>query len=648
MTMRELKVEDALMYLDQVKMEFFDRPQIYNTFLDIMKTFKSQQIDTPGVIRRVSKLFQGNKKLILGFNTFLPEGYKIKLSMDTGREIAVYKVPGQSDYIRIAGTEMSGGQPAPPGPGQPQNAASSTQPQEQQQQQHLGMEHQKGSAPFTRPGGPGNAAAGGMLGNSKLPPAATVPLSQRSRITGSSPLGVPGHRRPTGSSGRSRKKTRTTKLAHQPATDHPKVEGVPVGNSLNINTREAGENTGYSREHNFSNQPQSSASPKMRRKKKSNKAEVIEFESSSEDEQSDAESDTGGENVNNDIMSSQKMECAEEYLSSYQSSQTENNFDNFGEESPQQATCRPRVLSLAQIILGKKFITHKCRVDIMLGPTPYLILEFEERQQDRHRATKLTIEFSDILEGLKYFILNDTSEGDDTLQSSDSEDLEDPSDIPLSSYPESFIVFDVKYDDTHDLNRFRKFYEPFPEQDQEDKRWIILEPRSTSRFLLLIDWLRSNKPINIQKLSVKDASKYIQKMNTVQYQHQTVMELEETLQKPENKDQVEENEDVCDNVAASNVTATTSTAHSEQEVNIDEIIKLFVFVEETHEAFDLSVQMCNTVGYVKHMIMEQKNIPVYKQCLLWKGDEMLDAHKLFEYYGIKNSSSLFLKKCISL
>eukprot|EP00594_Rhizosolenia_setigera_P008265 CAMPEP_0178955992 /NCGR_PEP_ID=MMETSP0789-20121207/9949_1 /TAXON_ID=3005 /ORGANISM="Rhizosolenia setigera, Strain CCMP 1694" /LENGTH=1418 /DNA_ID=CAMNT_0020637757 /DNA_START=123 /DNA_END=4379 /DNA_ORIENTATION=- len=184
MTMRELKVEDALMYLDQVKMEFFDRPQIYNTFLDIMKTFKSQQIDTPGVIRRVSKLFQGNKKLILGFNTFLPEGYKIKLSMDTGREIAVYKVPGQSDYIRIAGTEMSGGQPAPPGPGQPQNAASSTQPQEQQQQQHLGMEHQKGSAPFTRPGGPGNAA------DSKLPPAATVPLSQRSRITGSSPLGV--------------------------------------------------------------------------------------------------------------------------------------------------------------------------------------------------------------------------------------------------------------------------------------------------------------------------------------------------------------------------------------------------------------------------------------------------------------------------
>eukprot|EP00594_Rhizosolenia_setigera_P014809 CAMPEP_0178961724 /NCGR_PEP_ID=MMETSP0789-20121207/13898_1 /TAXON_ID=3005 /ORGANISM="Rhizosolenia setigera, Strain CCMP 1694" /LENGTH=353 /DNA_ID=CAMNT_0020645655 /DNA_START=263 /DNA_END=1321 /DNA_ORIENTATION=- len=133
----------------------------------------------------------------------------------------------------------------------------------------------------------------------------------------------------------------------------------------------------FPREQNFSTQPQSSSN--IRTRKKSKKTEVIEIESSSDEEQSDAESNTG-ENVNNDVMSSQKMECAEEYLSSYQSSQTENNFDNFGEESPQQATCRPRVLSLAQIILGKKFITHKCRVDIMLGPTPYLILEFEERQ----------------------------------------------------------------------------------------------------------------------------------------------------------------------------------------------------------------------------------------------------------------------------
>jgi paired amphipathic helix protein Sin3a len=95
--MRELRVEDALLYLDQVKVEFGDRPHIYNEFLDIMKTFKTQQIDTPGVIRRVSNLFQGNRKLVLGFNTFLPEGYKIELPPDgEGPPVAVYRAPGSN------------------------------------------------------------------------------------------------------------------------------------------------------------------------------------------------------------------------------------------------------------------------------------------------------------------------------------------------------------------------------------------------------------------------------------------------------------------------------------------------------------------------------------------------------------------------
>ena len=68
---RQLKVEDALAYLDQVKMKFEKQPHIYNKFLDIMKEFKNQSIDTPGVIDRVLQLFDGHRELILGFNTFL-------------------------------------------------------------------------------------------------------------------------------------------------------------------------------------------------------------------------------------------------------------------------------------------------------------------------------------------------------------------------------------------------------------------------------------------------------------------------------------------------------------------------------------------------------------------------------------------------
>lgn len=76
-------------------MEFSDKPQIYNEFLEIMKNFKAQSYDirpdltvrvwlnlfvdyrrisTPGVIEKVKNLFRGYNKLILGFNTFLPEG----------------------------------------------------------------------------------------------------------------------------------------------------------------------------------------------------------------------------------------------------------------------------------------------------------------------------------------------------------------------------------------------------------------------------------------------------------------------------------------------------------------------------------------------------------------------------------------------
>lgn len=41
---QKLKVEDALSYLDQVKLKFGNEPQVYNDFLDIMKEFKSQRL----------------------------------------------------------------------------------------------------------------------------------------------------------------------------------------------------------------------------------------------------------------------------------------------------------------------------------------------------------------------------------------------------------------------------------------------------------------------------------------------------------------------------------------------------------------------------------------------------------------------------
>jgi paired amphipathic helix protein Sin3a len=162
--MRELRVEDALMYLDQVKMEFGDRPQIYNEFLDIMKTFKSQEIDTPGVIRRVAALFHGNKRLVLGFNTFLPEGYRIELPLD-GSPFPVYREPGRSGVTQI------------PLPGNPNLPPSAAQP--------------------PRPGMPTAKAPGGML-RPPPPPSSTLPPPGSAAVTRPGPSGTAGMPPPRG------------------------------------------------------------------------------------------------------------------------------------------------------------------------------------------------------------------------------------------------------------------------------------------------------------------------------------------------------------------------------------------------------------------------------------------------------------------
>jgi len=156
--MRELRVEDALMYLDQVKMEFGDRPQIYNEFLHIMKTFKSQQIDTPGVIHRVTNLFQGNKQLVLGFNTFLPEGYKIEIP--DHQNGVFYRAPGQGTLTRIHPVTIG---PPPPNSGPPQvgPGAAQTKPPAVagKGMQHMGPHGQSSNLPMSPPNLPSGFGA---------------------------------------------------------------------------------------------------------------------------------------------------------------------------------------------------------------------------------------------------------------------------------------------------------------------------------------------------------------------------------------------------------------------------------------------------------------------------------------------------------
>ncbi|KAH9609157.1 hypothetical protein KSS87_002383 [Heliosperma pusillum] len=86
--MQRLTTNDALAYLKAVKEMFSDKKEKYDEFLEVMKDFKAQRIDTTGVIARVKDLFKGHRNLILGFNTFLPKGFEITLPPEEEQPLA--------------------------------------------------------------------------------------------------------------------------------------------------------------------------------------------------------------------------------------------------------------------------------------------------------------------------------------------------------------------------------------------------------------------------------------------------------------------------------------------------------------------------------------------------------------------------------
>lgn len=72
-------MKDALSYLDQVKIQFYNQADVYNNFLDIMKDFKSQRYvynwfkNILFVVLCVSSKFNLFSLQILRFLLFLPK-----------------------------------------------------------------------------------------------------------------------------------------------------------------------------------------------------------------------------------------------------------------------------------------------------------------------------------------------------------------------------------------------------------------------------------------------------------------------------------------------------------------------------------------------------------------------------------------------
>ena len=77
------QINDALLFIDGLKVEFKDAPQKFSEFLHIMKSFKDKVYDVASVKRLISELLHGKKELIISFNAFLPDTEKIYFGTTT-------------------------------------------------------------------------------------------------------------------------------------------------------------------------------------------------------------------------------------------------------------------------------------------------------------------------------------------------------------------------------------------------------------------------------------------------------------------------------------------------------------------------------------------------------------------------------------
>lgn len=121
-------------------------------------------IDTPGVIQRVSNLFNGHPALIQGFNTFLPPGYRIECGTEDNPDAIRVTTPSGTNTLSMPRTRhIDGPGELPPSSGLGPHGRTDyyehsrpgwqQQPQSQQTQSSLAGSYS-----------PGSRLIGGMFG----------------------------------------------------------------------------------------------------------------------------------------------------------------------------------------------------------------------------------------------------------------------------------------------------------------------------------------------------------------------------------------------------------------------------------------------------------------------------------------------------
>ncbi|OBT38931.1 hypothetical protein VE00_10563 [Pseudogymnoascus sp. WSF 3629] len=70
--------DDQASYVYQIKLRFVDSPDIYDTFLRVLKDYRCQAINNVDAVNRISGLFAGHPDLLQGFKTYMTRGSRIE------------------------------------------------------------------------------------------------------------------------------------------------------------------------------------------------------------------------------------------------------------------------------------------------------------------------------------------------------------------------------------------------------------------------------------------------------------------------------------------------------------------------------------------------------------------------------------------
>ncbi|GAU51959.1 hypothetical protein TSUD_417450 [Trifolium subterraneum] len=76
--MSQISLDQANMYLTEIKDAFKDDMGKFNEFLMSMRDFTTKRIDMVGLKSRVKELFKGHNQLLVKFNAFLPNEAEVE------------------------------------------------------------------------------------------------------------------------------------------------------------------------------------------------------------------------------------------------------------------------------------------------------------------------------------------------------------------------------------------------------------------------------------------------------------------------------------------------------------------------------------------------------------------------------------------